>query len=343
MIVFSCAKTGGHIYPAISVAQELDMSALFITTPGKQQQAIITRYGYDVSLIPELGFNPFVWVMAFFKSCLILTKSKAKGVVCTGGAVSCMVAFVAWLYRIPVIVLEQNCLPGRANRLCQRFATKVCVSFEESSSYFKQSKVVVTGNPVRKTYFSDACFQQFKKESLGGSPVILVFGGSQGALWMNEWIQKQYDFFLNNKYVLLHITGADFYKKHYSDPFYHVVSDSENRKKIYTFPYFEKMDYLYSLSDLVICRAGATSIAELLHFKTPSILVPYPYAADQHQLLNAKSLEKQNLSVCIEQPDMVFSKVQKNFSVYIEKQRVQLEESYNVARQQVAEIVECVL
>lgn len=324
MIVFVASPTGGHIYPAIALAQELsEHPCHFVSAKQPTGSTLIERYGFTCSNLPKFRKNPFLLVWAFLKSVTLLLQLKPTVVVLFGGYTCIPVGFTAWLLRIPILVLEQNVLPGRANRFLARFAQTVYVSFKESLQYISHPNIKITGNPVRAHFLDDAAASAFKKESFASGPVIGIFGGSQGAQALNTWIATHYTQFLETPNTLIHITGIRHYNQFVTGhngegqhPLaqdigacqhkegYTVIYNEKQEVKLLILPYLERMDLFYKACSLVVCRAGASTVSELLYFNVPSVLVPYPFAKDQHQVANAKAVEALGMGTCLLEPDL---------------------------------------
>ncbi|MFC1617338.1 glycosyltransferase [Candidatus Margulisiibacteriota bacterium] len=308
LIAFTFGGTGGHIYPCIALAQEIDpKNSFFIGSLDRNDGEIILKYGYSFIGIPSSRKNPFIIIKSFFKARDILKRSNPKLLISAGGYLTFAVVLAAYSLGIPINLFEQNILPGRVNRYLGFLAQKIFISFKGSEKYFPKNKVVLSGNPVRKLFLEDTFYNQVKdlEPNIPDLPKILIFGGSQGALGLNNKIFENYEKLSSQKFITFHITGPCFYQEHFqaSDKI-SIYYDNQKTPKIITLPYSEKMDYFYQKSNLVISRAGATTIAEILHFNKKSILIPYPHAKDNHQYLNAKYLEKEGKSRLIEEKDL---------------------------------------
>jgi len=326
MIVFTASCTGGHLYPGIAMAQRINDDICFLTGEGSMGSELLSKYGFQYRIITGKQSRKKGIIISFFRSWVCLRQLKPKVLIAMGGYLTFPVVLAAFLLRIPIVLHEQNVLPGRVNRICQLMAKKIWVSFEESANYFVTKKVKLTGNPIRKHFYEDEIYRRFRHEALPKYPVILVVGGSQGASFINEKIKEQYPFFLDSPYCLLHVTGIKDYPFDVKSSPYHQIQNDVKEKKIFVFPYFEKMDFLYQLSAFVISRSGATTITELLFFRKPSFLIPYPYATDQHQLINARLLQKKGLSQFSEQKSVNLSTLFHGLDQLIAEQTKQLEQ-----------------
>jgi UDP-N-acetylglucosamine--N-acetylmuramyl-(pentapeptide) pyrophosphoryl-undecaprenol N-acetylglucosamine transferase len=306
--------TGGHIYPGIAIAQAIkkrdpQASLLFLGSEEGLEKELIAREGYSVRLIKarallrKLSYKalsaPFVSALGFFQSLRILRGFSADILISTGGYASLPVVLAAKVLGIPVLLHEQNVLPGAVNRFCQRLSRQVFLSFPESQEYMRGE---VVGNPVRTEIVSARKENSRRKFGLDScAKVVLVMGGSQGSKKINETVISS----LSNLpagVCVLHIIGnRDF----------GWVSRCLEEKK---FGNYKLLPYLYNMADalaaadLVVSRAGATSIAEFLVRGLPMILVPFPYAAEDHQRMNAQVVAEEGGAVVIEDKEFTSEK-----------------------------------
>jgi len=307
-IVFAGGGTGGHLFPGISVAEELrrrhpDARLLFLVTSRDQSYANLQKQGIEVAVVPSSGSGPLPKRIASLvpgMACAfrLLRRFRPDVVLGLGGYGALAPVACARLLRIPCVLLEQNVIPGRTNRLLELFVEEVECQWEESASFFhNRSKVRVTGNPIRagiqRRDRAEAAAQ------LGidpAKPTLLVMGGSQGATPLNESVFGALPFFAEERRPIqfVHLTGR---------------ADVERARAVYesfSMPagilgFLGDMSLAYSVCDLALSRAGGTSIAELTALGIPSILIPYPYATDNHQYLNARVLEYHGAALLIEQ------------------------------------------
>jgi UDP-N-acetylglucosamine--N-acetylmuramyl-(pentapeptide) pyrophosphoryl-undecaprenol N-acetylglucosamine transferase len=308
-VLIAAGGTGGHIYPGIAVAREAmrrDAQSVvrFVGTERGLENRLVPGAGFDLSLIESAGLKN-VGAVGKLKGLLVLPKSfvaarrvirefRPDVVVGAGGYVSGPVLMTAALMRIPTLVMESNALPGFTNRRLARFVDAVAVSFEESLRYFR-GKGVVTGNPVRREFFEIA-----KKERDPSRFSLLVFGGSQGARAINEGMLAALPHLEAHEGTLkvVHQTGeADFEKVRAG---YDAAGRGEGAEVL---KYIDDMVARFAESDLVVCRAGATTTAELIAAGKASLMVPFPFAADDHQRKNAEALERAGASRMVLQQD----------------------------------------
>lgn len=309
-VLIAAGGTGGHIYPGIAVAQEIrrrdpDATVRFVGTSRGLETKLVPQAGFELSLIESAGLKN-VSVVARMKGLAILPQSFVSArrvirefgpdvVVGAGGYVSGPVVLMASLMRRPTLVMESNALPGWTNRVLARFVDRAAVSFEQALPYFR-GKGVVTGNPVRREFFEIP-----PKRREPGVLSLLVFGGSQGAHAINEAMIAALPGF-NQLPVTLrikHQTGAADFEK--VNAAYAAAGWNEHAQ---VRSYLDNIMSDFAQSDLVICRAGATTTAELIAAGKASIMIPFPYAADDHQRKNAEALQAAGAARMIVQQEL---------------------------------------
>jgi UDP-N-acetylglucosamine--N-acetylmuramyl-(pentapeptide) pyrophosphoryl-undecaprenol N-acetylglucosamine transferase len=295
-VIIAGGGTGGHLFPGIAIANELtrrfgELKVVFVVGKKRMEEEIITRAGYGARSIDiegmlgkgALGAMKAISkiVVSSFQSLGILRDVRPHLVVGVGGYSSGPLCLVAWILGIPIAIHEQNSYPGLTNKLLSAFAKRIFISFEESSRYFKRKKIVLTGNPVR----DDLLGSRMKARRENGRFVILVVGGSQGARAINRaFIDALKELKGGGLFPLaIHQTGAMDLEAVRDEYRAHGIEGEVT-------PFIEDMAKAYGMADLVICRAGATTIAELTALGKPSILIPFPYATHDHQVMNAHSL-----------------------------------------------------
>ena len=305
-VLIAAGGTGGHIYPGIAVAKEIvrrnsESKVLFVGTARGLETKIVPENGFELSLINSAGLKN-VGLMGKLKGLFILPKSflearriiksfQPEAVVGAGGYVTGAVLLVASLMRVPTLVMDSNALPGFTNRRLAPFVTKAALTFEEALPYFGK-KGIVTGNPVRKEFFDIAPKQRGEKTNL------LIFGGSQGARAINNAMTDALKILSRDKLNVTHQTGeADFenIRESYNRAGW---SDSDVRS------FISNMVDEFAKSDLIICRAGATSCAEIAAAGKAALLIPLPTAADDHQRKNAEALQSAGAARMILQRDL---------------------------------------
>jgi UDP-N-acetylglucosamine--N-acetylmuramyl-(pentapeptide) pyrophosphoryl-undecaprenol N-acetylglucosamine transferase len=314
-IIIASSNTGGHIFPALSLAQKLkqkNFQIYFVTDKGRIENKIIEK-GFNLETIsatklylnsPLAFLNSVINLLKSFpESAAIINKINPDVVIGFGGYASFPAVMTAGIYKIPVIIHEQNVIPGRVNRIASFFAKKVAVSFPEAKKYFNSRKVITTGCPIREDLFQvgkDAALKEFNFKS--DKFTILVMGGSQGSHKINEQfikvISKIEDI---SMFQIIHLTGRNDFN---------YVKNTYGRTGVSAccVAFLEEMSYAYSIADLIISRAGASTLAEIITFKIPSVLIPYPFAYG-HQKANAIILAEKGASIIIEDKDLSAEKL----------------------------------
>ncbi len=298
-IVFACGGTGGHIYPAISMANllgEKNVDSIFIGSKGGLEEDIVPKLGFKLHLISVKGLNRVSSVqrifslallpIAIFKSFILLLKERPNYVMGTGGYVSGPVLFAASIMRMNTGIWELNSKPGLANRILYHFVKDCWVVFEKTKEFFPKCKL--SGFPVRSRIIN------IKNRAGRTYKNIFIFGGSLGARAINETVHamlKQRPDLLDDVKIKLQIgkKNVNEFKK-------------IDFKNLEVLPYIDDIAPYYEWADIVICRAGASTIAELSAAKKASILIPLPTAGNDHQMTNAESIK--NAVIIIEQKDL---------------------------------------
>lgn len=299
-VVLAGGGTGGHVFPALALARELqarDVEIVMVGTERGVERSIFLREGFPFATIRVEGLKGMTaWRQArsfallpkaLLQALALLRRHRPQVVVGMGGYGAGPVSLAAVLRRIPLLLHEQNLYPGLTNRILARMADVVAVSFEETQDFLRR-RVVVTGNPVRREVLEGE--RRKGLEAFGLDPLkatLLVFGGSQGAHRINLAVGEALPHLrpLRGRLQFLHATGERDHR------------ETEERYQRWggtarVFPFIEDMASAYAAADLVICRAGATTAAELTALGKPALLIPYPFAANDHQRKNAEALVK---------------------------------------------------
>lgn len=312
-VVMSGGGTAGHIYPALTVAEELRAGGrdevTFVGTPDGPEARLVPGAGVAFVGLRAKGFDrarPLTLVTGVatvlgstVRAVRLLRSVRADVVAGFGGYVSIPVGLAAVLTRTPLVLHEQNSVPGLANRMLSGWARAVGVTYEASSGYLKHpGRVVVTGNPVRAAVLGAT--RASGREALGiagDSVVLLVFGGSRGARHINHAVVALRDELLAQPdVVVLHVAGHS-EAGDVRERLAAAGGDESGRYRV--FEYLEDMGSAIAAADLVIARAGATSIAEITALGRAAVLVPYPYATDDHQTLNARAVSQAGAGVLV--------------------------------------------
>lgn len=296
-IVITGGGTGGHLFPGIAIArafqQRLAQTAvLFVGTGRDLERRVVAESGFGHAVIQARGLKGMGLFRqmrsltalpgALLRAGDILRDFRPAVVIGVGGYAAGPVCLAAWLMRIPVCLQEQNSLPGITNRLLARLARRVYIAFPESRSYFPPVKTLLAGNPVREEII--ALGRQSVPREPGLPFTILVAGGSQGARSINTAVIAMLPFIDDSRSLhLIHQCGGDDLAR-----VRRAYQDAGIPARVEAF--FTDMDRQYARADLVVCRAGATTVAELTCIGKPAIFIPFPHAADNHQEINARSV-----------------------------------------------------
>lgn len=311
--------TGGHIYPAIAIADKIkrkrkDAEILFVGTKRGMEKDLVPNHGYPIRFITASGIDRKHWhrnfktmrdvIRGYQETKQILDAFQPDLVIGTGGYVCGPVIRAAHKKGIPTFIHEQNALPGLTNRLLERYVEKVFISFPESAKYFKRKdKLVVSGNPIRKEFLVAGLTDH--RQNLGIDPkdfVILSFGGSLGAAKINQTMMEVATFLTQVPNLRLYfITGKNQYDTIRSRLEGEGIYDGET---IHLLPYAENLYEYLLASDLVISRAGALTVSELTACAKPSILIPSPNVTGNHQYYNAKVLADKGGAVLLEEKEL---------------------------------------
>ena len=307
-VIFAGGGTGGHLFPGIAIAEEFlrhepDSEILFIVGRSKSESAIITRYGFRAKCVSAGRIagsclkQPIRLLSAVFRSAVGIIQSffiiidfKPDIIVGMGGYVSAPVVLAGCILRKTCIIQEQNYIPGMANKLLSRFVDEVETAFPETENFLNYRNVCVPGNPVRRSILSADRSTGMQNLELSEDKLnLIVFGGSLGAHAINLAVSEVLKQIQNNpsqrellkSWRIIHITGKSDY------PWISQAYKSDGIPAL-VFPFVDEMENIYGVADLVICRAGANTVAELTALGLPAIYVPYPWAANNHQEYNAR-------------------------------------------------------
>lgn len=310
-IIISGGGTGGHIFPAVAIANALksispNCEILFVGAEGRMEMEKVPAAGYKIvglniagiqrgSILKNLGL-PFKVVSSVRKAMKLISDFKPNAVVGVGGFASGPLLYAAKLKGIPYLIQEQNSYAGITNKLLGKGAAKICVAFDGMEAFFPAEKILKTGNPVRNNIVDIKGKHHAGAELLKLNPLkktILVTGGSLGAGTLNKSIEKHLSDFIAQDVQVIWQTG----KFYYNGILERVGLDYHPNVIILEF--LNKMDLAYAAADLIISRAGAGTIAELCLIQKPVILVPSPNVAEDHQTKNAMALVKNNAAILI--------------------------------------------
>ncbi len=311
-ILFAGGGTGGHLFPAVAIAERLsemnDVDILFVGTKNKIEARVVPQLGYKFRTIWIGGFSrkfrlsnlllPFKVIVSIVQSISILLTYKPRVVVGTGGYVSGPVCAAAVLTRVPILLQEHNSYPGVMTRMFAPYAREIHIAFESSEKYFRvRRNVHLTGSPLRKM---PKLSQEEGRRHFGMKAerkTLLVTGGSLGAVGLNSAVLDVIDDLIGRNYQLIWQTGsADFERIRESQ------KDRPDCVRVEKF--VEKMEFAYAAADIAVCRGGATTVAELIYFDLPSLIIPFPYAAANHQVENARALVESGAAVMVQESEV---------------------------------------
>lgn len=318
-VIMTCGGTGGHIYPAVAIADEIrrrdpDAEILFVGSEIGMERDLVPQCGYDIELIESDGFNRRSITKNIValkrlrrgskKSRVILKTFRPDVVVGTGGYASAPIMKAAQKMNIPTYVHEQNAFPGMANRLLERNVEKLFLGFGEASRHFKYpQKHIVAGNPVRKEFIEADRDEARARLGFGPSDfILLAFGGSQGAKRVNRAMMKVIETFYGLKDFNICLVAGGYYYEEITEEL--EAKGIEVGKNIKIMEYINDMASYLAASDLVICRSGALSVAEVTVCGKPAIFIPSPLVTGNHQYYNAKAVADKGGAIIIEEKDL---------------------------------------
>jgi len=310
-VIISGGGTGGHIFPALAIAGALkkiapDADILFVGAKGKMEMEKVPSNGYPIIGLWISGFQrgfslsnllfPIKLLVSMVNALFIILKFKPAIVIGTGGYASGPVLRAATWLNIPILIQEQNNFPGVTNRILGRKAACICTAFERMEIYFPKDKILLTGNPIREDIFTNKPILQDALKAFeldADKPVVFVVGGSQGARSINQAISSNLAFFKENNIQLIWQTGKVYYQT--------ALKETENisYQGIKVFDFINGINLAFEAATVVISRAGAIAISELCRVGKPVILVPFPYAAGDHQTKNALALKEKHAAILI--------------------------------------------
>lgn len=319
--ILSGGGTGGHIYPAIAIANELkrrypDAEILFVGAKDKMEMQKVPQAGYPIKGLWIAGIQrkltlqnalfPFKLLSSLWESRKILKSFKPDVVIGTGGFASGPLLNVANSLNIPTLIQEQNSYPGITNKLLSKKAAKICVAYENLERFFPKEKMILTGNPVRQDLIDVSSKREeaiafFKLDPK--KKTLLILGGSLGARRINQLIEKELQGILSQKVQIIWQCGK-LYLEDYS---------KYNSSLVQVVAFIERMDLVYAAADVVISRAGASSVSELCIVGKPVIFIPSPNVAEDHQTKNAQSIVDKKGAIMIKE-----SELEDEFSIVLE-------------------------
>ena len=313
-IIISGGGTGGHLYPALAIANALKEKGiediLFVGAKGKIEMEKVPKAGYPIEGLWISGFHrqrmwrnisfPFKLISSLMKAKSIIEKFKPDVVVGVGGYASGPLLKMAQRKSVPTLIQEQNSYPGVTNKLLAKGAKKICVAYPNMDKYFDKDKIVLTGNPVRKDLTE---LKNLKEKAINyfgldrDKKTLLIFGGSLGARSINKAVYHNYDLIKSKNDIQILWQVGKIYHDEYKD------SKMSELEHVTILPFIDRMDLAYAASEAIVCRAGALTISEVCLTAKPVILVPSPNVAEDHQTQNAMALINKNAAQMVKDID----------------------------------------
>lgn len=311
--ILSGGGTGGHIYPAIAIANELksrfpDAQFLFVGAQDKMEMQKVPQAGYEIEGLWIAGIQrkitlqnamfPLKLISSLWKSRKIIKQFQPDAVIGTGGFASGPLLQMANSMNIPTVIQEQNSYPGITNKMLSKKANAICVAYENLERFFPKDKIVFTGNPVRQDLLD---VESKRSEGIAyfqldeTKKTLLVLGGSLGARRINQLIEKELDFLLSKGVQVYWQCG----KLYYED--YKKYNEKENVQVV---AFIDRMDLIYAAADMVISRAGASSVSELCLVGKPVIFIPSSNVAEDHQTKNAQAIVDKKGAILIKESEL---------------------------------------
>ena len=311
--------TGGHLFPALSIGEELQKNNVNVKYIGSiygVEKEFFKNFNLDYHLLNITGIQrnfsiksiyinclfPIRFIISYIKSLLIIRSVKPSIIIGTGGYASGLPLIAGIHLNIPTLIQDQNSIPGLITKRLHNKIDRICLAYDLAADKLNKKKCVITGNPIKinlKKYGKKLALEELKLDT--EMKTILILGGSQGATPLNNHFVEQVNFYTKNNFQLIWQCGNKDYK---------YLKSKLNTKNILLKPFIDNMSQAYSACDLVISRAGAITISELSFMGKAMILIPYPYAAENHQYLNAKSIEKNNGCIIINQKSLSSGKLE---------------------------------
>lgn len=338
--ILSGGGTGGHIYPAVSIANELksrfpEAEFLFVGALNKMEMEKVPQAGYKIEglwisgiqrklTLKNLSF-PFKLISSLLKSRRILKKFNPDVAIGTGGFASGPLLQVAVSKGIPSLIQEQNSFPGITNRILSKKANKICVAYDGLEHFFPKDKIIKTGNPVRQDIVDVEGKSIEAKDSFKlkhNKKTLLVLGGSLGARRVNQLIEEKLDLFKENNIQVIWQCGKLYYET------YKKYDELEN---VQVHAFLNTMDLAYAAADVIISRAGASSVSELCIVGKPTIFIPSPNVAEDHQTKNAQAIQEKGGAILIKENELN-DKFDKEFLSVINSEEIQNKLSENIKK-----------
>ncbi len=311
-VIISGGGTGGHIFPAIAIANTLkknvgDCAILFVGALGKMEMDKVPASGYEIKglwisglqrklTLKNLSF-PFKVISSLWKAKKIIKEFNPGIVVGVGGFASGPTLRAATSLKIPALIQEQNSYPGITNKILSKKVEKICVAYDGMEKFFPKGKIVKTGNPIRNEMveiegLKDEAIRFFDLKE--GKKTLLIVGGSLGALSVNKSVHRHLGLLAENGLQLIWQTGN----------YYYETAKAEDGENVRVIKFINKMNMAYAAADIIVSRAGAIAISEICAIQKPTVFVPLPSAAEDHQTKNARALVDKNAALLVKDSEV---------------------------------------
>ena len=350
-VIISGGGTGGHIFPAVAIAKVLekkvsDIEVLFVGAKGRMEMKKVPAEGYAIEGLSISGLQrkltirnlsfPFKLIKSLYKANQIIKKFRPDIAIGTGGYASGPLLYMAARNNIPTLIQEQNSYPGITNKILSRVVDKVCVAYDNMDCFFPKEKIIFTGNPIRKDVLD---FSRKRQSAIRhfhldyNKKTVLVIGGSLGARTINQIIDKNIDFFIENNLNLIWQTGIGYQEKG------EARVSKKSVKGVNAYAFIKEMDLAFASADIIISRAGAIAVSELCHIGKPCIFVPSPNVAEDHQTKNAQAVVNKSAALLVKDKE-AGSKLVNCLRALCEDEKLQHKLAKNINRLAVSDAAE---
>jgi len=334
-MIIAGGGTGGHIFPAIAIANAMkrlnpSCDILFVGAKGKMEMEKVPKEGYHIIGLDIAGLNrssilknillPFKLLKSFMQAKSIINDFQPNVVVGVGGYASFPVLYMAQRKGIATLIQEQNSFAGKSNKILGKRAKAICVAYANMEKFFPKERIMLTGNPVRAniTNASITKSQGVQFFNLNeNKKTVFVFGGSLGAKSINEAMSASISYFIENDIQLIWQTGTTYYEIAKAQ-----IAGNEDRIKVVEF--IREMDYAYATADIIVSRAGASSISELCIVGKPVVFVPFPFASEDHQTHNAMALVQRNAALMVKDNEAKTELIKKIANLLVDQKQCEI-------------------
>ncbi|WP_298541475.1 undecaprenyldiphospho-muramoylpentapeptide beta-N-acetylglucosaminyltransferase [uncultured Aquimarina sp.] len=339
-IILSGGGTGGHIYPAISIANELknrypEASILFVGAKDRMEMQKVPQAGYEIEGLWISGIQrklslsnllfPFKLLSSLWKSKKIIKNFNPDIVIGTGGFASGPLLKMANSAKIPTVLQEQNSFPGITNKWLAKDADKICVAYDDMERFFPKDKIIKTGNPVRQDLLEINSKRKGAISKYNLDPekkTVLIIGGSLGARRINQLIEKELEFFAKKEVQILWQCGKLYYNEY---------KKYDANKDVQVHQFLDTMDIAYAAADAIVSRAGASSVSELCIVAKPTLFIPSPNVAEDHQTKNANAIVSQKGAKMLKESELD-EKFQKTITQLLESEAMQIKLTHAIKK-----------